>query len=125
MKANPITLPSWTAHGDEFASLHVNDARHPLQYRLYWLACKRANVAGHAEFGVGQLCQALVIADAQGVAHLPSKAAVSKAIKRAKELGLLHSSSDARCLVLPPYGVQRGGTGSASCAHHGVGKFAR
>jgi hypothetical protein len=95
-----------------------------MQYRLHWLACSRANVAGHAEFGAGQLRVALAIADTDGVAHLPSKAAVSKAIAKAKELGLLHSSSDARCLVLPPYGVQRGGTGSASCAYHGVGKFA-
>jgi hypothetical protein len=121
MGANPITLDSWTAHADDFYAEQVRSDQ-PLQYRLFWLACQRANVIGHAEFPSKQLAPLLATAGPHGEAVIPTGPSVSRAIATAKALGLLDATSSARCLVLPPHGVQRGGAGSKSCAHHGIGR---
>ena len=121
MGGNPITLETWTAHADEFSREQARTPQ-PLQYRLFWLACERANVIGHAEFGPGQLALLLAQPGEHGEAVTPTKASVSRAIGTAKALGLLDEQSSARCLVLPANSVQRGGTGNKSCAHHGLGR---
>ncbi len=121
MATNPITLETWTAHADDF-SREQAQADQPLQYRLFWLACSRANIIGHAEFGVSQLPLLLAQPGPNGEALTPTPASVSRAITKAKGLGLLDGSSSARCLVLPANSVQRGGTGNKSCAHHGLGR---
>ncbi|WP_459983466.1 hypothetical protein [Nocardioides sp. AN3] len=57
-----------------------------------------------------------------GELSVPSAQAVNKAVVAAKDMGIIHADSGARCLLLPHYLWQKNGKGSASCGYHGQGK---
>ena len=91
------------------------DATGPLWLRVYFAAVGWTNRVGHAEFAKGAL------ADVLGVSGKPHAAQdVQKAIRAAKQHGLIGQESGARCLVLPRFHVQKEGLGTGSCQVHGL-----
>lgn len=94
----------------------ATDVRHELKYRVHYIALARANAIGHAEFSSGELQQLL-----RNKGGEPTRdTTVSGAIRAARDLGLLHPDSKARCLVLPRYQFQRNDRASKSCRTHGI-----
>lgn len=88
-------------------------------FRVLSLAVARAGANGHAPCAPGEIANAL--GRLRGCEWIPlSPTGVSQAIDRAKRKGLLHSTSGARCLVLPSHAW---GSGLASatkrCPVHG------
>jgi hypothetical protein len=83
----------------------------PLAIRVFLAALGHANRVGHAEFPDQELRRLL------GVEH---PASLSKAIATAKEWGLLHRTSQSRCIVLPRHFFQKEGQGTGSCRVHKV-----
>ncbi|MFD4173855.1 hypothetical protein [Streptomyces anulatus] len=91
----------------------------PLHLRVFFAALGSANQLGHAELAPCELADILRRAD--GTAQ--PKQAVSRAVREAKTHGLLHPSSNARCLVLSPH-MYDVGQGSLSCRTHGIRRAA-
>jgi hypothetical protein len=81
-----------------------------LAVRVYFAAVGWGNQIGHAEFASGDLAEILGTG-AQGV---------TKAIRAAKDAGLVDDLSSARCLVLSGWHFQKSGHGTGACAHHGT-----
>ncbi len=94
----------------------------PLHGRIFHLALAHVNRAGHAEYAPGELQKRLATLNTRtGVISPPSASSVSRAIRKAKEEGLLDEQSSAACLVLSPFLFQVG-TGSGVCRRHGIGR---
>lgn len=92
------------------AELEAKDHRLPLYMRVRAAAVARADRVGHARFHPGEL------RDWLGV---PTAAAASKAIRKAKALGLVKAESSVRCLVLDHHAWQSGKwKGPAECLIH-------
>ncbi|MFF0659265.1 hypothetical protein [Micromonospora tulbaghiae] len=96
----------------------AKDPRHMLIYRIEFAAIGWANNIGHSKFDGLTLAQ--ILADKRG--NEPSRQTINKAIRNAKELGLVEPESNARCLVAPRRVFQRGGRGSYTCQEHGISR---
>ena len=114
----------WGAIGQvEAQRLSKSHLVRPLHLRLFLTALAHANRVGHAEFAPGGLCHELSTIDENtGELSTPRKESVCRAIKQAREMGLLHHNPGLRCLVLSAALWQKEGKGTASCGWHGVGK---
>ncbi|MEV0733308.1 hypothetical protein [Polymorphospora sp. NPDC050346] len=99
----------------------AKDPRHPLVYRIEFAAIGWANNVGHSRFDGLPLAQ--ILADGKG--NQPNRQSIDKAIRKAKELGLIVPESNARCLVVSPRAFQRGGRGTYTCNVHGVSRGLR
>lgn len=97
-------------HQVEYRRMASNEKTGPRFTRVHFAALGYANRIGHAEFGPGELAQVLGI----GVGR-----AADKAVKQAKDAGLVGKDSGTRCLVLPHTMFQTG-KGSAECHYHGA-----
>ena len=100
----------YLAMSQKAAEQEAKDGRLPLYIRVRAAAVARADRVGHARFYPGEL---------QDWLGVPRPAAVSKAIAKAKALGLVKQESSARCLVLAHYVWQSGKwRGPAECLIH-------
>ncbi|MFI7661785.1 hypothetical protein ACIBTW_23165 [Micromonospora parva] len=99
----------------------AKDPRHPLVYRIGFAAIGWANNVGHSRFDGLTLAQIL----ADGTGDEPARQTIAKAIRKAKELGLIDPDSTARCLVVSRRVFQRGGRGSYTCDEHGISRSLR
>lgn len=92
------------------AEQEAKDIRLPLYLRVRAAAVARADRVGHARFRPGELQEWLGVS---------TSTAVSKAVRKAKTLGLVRAESKARCLVLDHYTWQSGKwKGPAECLIH-------
>lgn len=116
-------------HFEEWGAIDQHTARRfardpeikPLYLRVMFAGIGWSNLVGHAEFAMGGLAMVLQSADpTTGEISIPSRSQVNAAIKRAKEMGLVHDSSDFRCLVTEAWWEKAGGKGGRTCAHHGI-----
>ncbi|MEU8047785.1 hypothetical protein AB0B71_27040 [Micromonospora echinofusca] len=96
----------------------AKDPRHSLMYRVEAAAIGWANNIGHSKFDGLPLGRILV--DERG--KEPSRQVLDKAIRKAKELGLIEPESNSRCLVVSRRIFQRGGRGSYTCQEHGISR---
>lgn len=110
----------WGAVNQAVDRLRAKDPRHPLVYRIGFAAIGWANNIGHSKLDGLTLAQ--ILADK---GNEPSRQNINKAIRKAKELGLIDPESNARCLVVSPRVFQRGGRGSYSCDEHGISRSLR
>jgi hypothetical protein len=111
---------SWGAMSQVAIREQARKSGHENYLRLFFFALADANRLGHAEYEPGALRAALATVDrTTGDVKTPTEAAVSKALRKARDLGLLAPESNARCLVLSPRLFQRG-TGGNACAFHGI-----
>ncbi len=92
---------SWGGLSQPAVRALAQSSVHDLYLRVWLFALADGNQLGHAEFAPGALREALSSVDgATGELRVPTKAAVSKAIEKAREVGLLRPESSARCLVV-------------------------
>ncbi len=91
----------------------------PLHLRVFFAALGSANQLGHAELAPCELADILRVEDGSA----QSKQGVSRAVREAKARGLIHLTSNARCLVLLPH-MYDVGQGSLSCRTHGIRRAA-
>ena len=100
----------WLALAKDAALREAGLSDLPAHIRVRAAAVAHADRVGHARFGPG------------GLGHVigaSSSAAVSKAIRRAIDLGLVHSSSRASCVVLDHRDWQSGlAKGEVRCVVH-------
>ncbi|MEU4382794.1 hypothetical protein [Micromonospora echinofusca] len=96
----------------------AKDPRHPLVYRISFAAIGWANNVGHSRFD--GLTLGKILADERG--NEPSRQNMNKAIRKAKQLGLIEPESNVRCLVVSRRTFQRGGRGSYICQEHGISR---
>ncbi|MFC8275197.1 hypothetical protein ACFUJR_22165 [Streptomyces sp. NPDC057271] len=115
----PIKLKEWAAISRPEYRRMARDTRFDLAFRVHFAALGKANQLGHAELASGELAAILTRKDGQP----QPKQGVSRAIKSAKDLGLVSPSSDARCLVLPGH-LYDTARGSLSCKVHGIHRAA-
>ncbi|MFE2360685.1 hypothetical protein ACFY0G_09365 [Streptomyces sp. NPDC001552] len=94
----------------------ARDSRHDRVYRLHFAAIGWANQIGHSDFKGERLAEILV--DANGV--IPDSQNVSKAIRKAKSMGLIGHDSKAACLMLPSSMFQKASVGGRTCSAHNV-----
>jgi hypothetical protein len=97
----------WVAASQPTMTLWSRNPGLGLRERVLFAAMGRVDPTGHAPFGVGELASQLGAKDGS----------VSKAIRQAKEAGLIHADSQARCIILPGYAFQRGKGQQVSCPH--------
>src|SRR4051794_14047638 len=96
-----IPFENWGAvNQDEAQRLARNADLAPLALRLFFAAVGWANRTGHAEFASGDLADILGSHSPCGAWRPLSRQQVSSVIARARDLGLLHPHSKARCLML-------------------------
>lgn len=116
-------------HFDEWGAVDQHQARRlardpevaPLYLRVVLAAMGWSNLIGHAEFAQGGLALVLQSTDpTTGEISIPSRSQVNAAIKRAKDMDLIHESSTFRCLVTQTWWEKSGGRGGRTCAHHGI-----
>ena len=88
------------------------DIEYPLWQRVAFIAFGSHRKNLHANFARGELAILL---------GAPGSSQLSRALRKAKDKGLLAEESEPRCLVLRPHSVQGGlGYVNESCAiHHG------
>ncbi|MET7837740.1 hypothetical protein ABZT45_03815 [Streptomyces sp. NPDC005356] len=98
----------------------ARDPRHDRVYRIHFAALGWANQVGHSDFKGERLAEILV--DKNGV--IPDAPNVSRAIRKAKEIGLIGQESKAACLVLPSYMFQKAHVGSRTCSVHNLSRAA-
>ena len=117
----------WYASSRDRAFRLAGDDRIPRVYRLLFLAEARANTIGHAEFAPGELARELGRRDRLTGERRPAlKQKVQQAIAEAKRLGLVHSLSSSRCIVLPSHDYANGlASAGATCRAHGIGEVPR
>jgi hypothetical protein len=122
MTARGIAFEEWGAVDQHTARRFARDPEiKPLYLRVMFAGLGWSNLIGHAEFAMGGLAMVLQSADpTTGEISIPSRSQVNAAIKRAKEMGLVHDSSDFRCLVTEAWWEKAGGKGGRTCAHHGI-----
>ncbi|SIG07046.1 Uncharacterised protein [Mycobacteroides abscessus subsp. abscessus] len=98
----------------------LNYRAHDAWFRVFAFAVARAGANGHAPCPQGEIAKVLGRPRNEGMWIPASPSGVSQAISLAKEKGLLHNTSHARCLVLPSH-AWAGGLGSAvrQCPVHG------
>lgn len=111
----------WAKHQQSYWQEKVGSPSLPLWTRVYALAYGTHRRNGHSPLKAGELAVALTVVDREtGETHTPSPSRISEAINRAVELGFLHHDSNARCLVVPPWGISGGVLGSEheSCRNH-------
>ncbi|GIG92377.1 hypothetical protein [Plantactinospora endophytica] len=96
----------------------AKDPRHALVYRVEAAAIGWANNIGHSRFDGLTLRQ--ILTDGRG--NEPSRQIIDKAVRKAKELGLIEPESNSRCLVVSRRTFQRGGRGSYICQVHGISR---
>lgn len=82
---------------------------HPLWLRVYFAAMGWHDINGHAPFYINELAEIL---DVRGDS-------ASRAVKEARERGLICEDSTVRCLRLNPLAHQKGFGGAKSCVPHG------
>jgi hypothetical protein len=102
----------WAAHRQSSWLLRARDRRFPLHQRVWFVALGSHARNGHAPLAPGQLAALLATVHA-GTGELdppPAQAAISHAISRAREMGLVDPRSSSRCLIVQPADV-RGGIG--------------
>lgn len=113
---NPFTM-----HHQSFWIACAGNPALSLWHRVYALAYGSHQRNGHAPFGSGEIVRALTIVDrTTGEIHSPRPDEVSRAIRRAVDLGFLSEESWARCLVVPRYAIFGGVKGSPTetCKSH-------
>jgi hypothetical protein len=117
-----IQFEEWGAIDQHTARRFARDPEiKPLYLRVMFAGIGWSNLIGHAEFAQGGLAMVLQSADpTTGEISIPSRSQVNTAIKRAKEMGLVHDSSDFRCLVTETWWEKAGGKGGRTCAHHRI-----
>ena len=122
MVSRGIAFDEWGAVDQHTARRFARDPEvKPLYLRVMFAGMGWSNLIGHAEFAMGGLAMVLQSADpTTGEMSMPSRSQVNAAIKRAKEMGLVHESSDFRCLVTEAWWEKAGGKGGKTCAHHGI-----
>lgn len=122
MVARGVPFDEWGAVDQHSARRLARDPEvKPLYLRVVFAAVGWSNLIGHAEFAIGGL--ALVLQSANpvtGEISIPSRSQVNTAIKRAKDMKLIHEESDYRCLVSPTWWEKAGGKGGKTCAHHRI-----
>lgn len=122
MVARGVPFDEWGAVDQHSARRLARDPEvKPLYLRVVFAAFGWSNLIGHAEFAVGGLALVLGSSDpVTGEISIPSRSQVNAAIKRAKEMNLIHEQSDFRCLVSPTWWEKAGGKGGKTCAHHRI-----
>lgn len=114
-----IPFENWGAIDQNEAQRMARDPDvSPLTLRLFFAALGRANRTGHAEFASEELAEILGSQTVDDVWRPVSRQQVTAVIARAKQVGLLHPESKARCLVLDS-NLWRKGVGSSACSTHG------
>lgn len=111
----------WTKHRQSFWQEKSGRPSLPLWLRITALAYGVHRRNGHAPFKPGEIALATSVVDSEtGEIKTPSRNRISEAIRQAVEIGFLHRDSNARCLVVPPWGIEGGMLGSPSekCKHH-------
>lgn len=111
----------WTKHRQSFWQEKAGRPSLPLWLRVTALAYGVHRRNGHAPFKAGEVALSTSIVDADtGQIRTPSSSRISEAIRQAIELGFLSSESHARCLVVPPWGVEGGMLGKPGerCRQH-------
>ena len=111
----------WTKHRQSFWQEKSGRPGLPLWLRITALAYGVQRRNGHAPFKPGEIALATSVVDSDsGEIKTPSRSRISEAIRQAIDLGFLHRDSHARCLVVPPWGIEGGMLGSPSekCKHH-------
>lgn len=122
MVSRGIKFEEWGAIDQHTARRFARDPEvKPLYLRVMFAGIGWSNLIGHAEFAQGGLAMVLQSADpTTGEISIPSRSQVNAAIRRAKEMGLVHDSSDFRCLVTEAWWEKAGGKGGKTCAHHRI-----
>lgn len=105
----------WSKHRQSFWQEKAGSPNLALWQRVYALAYGVHRRNGHAPFKVGEIALGTTVIDPHtGEVKQPDKHQVSRAIATAVEYGFLHRDSCARCLVVPPWGIEGGLIGSPS-----------
>lgn len=92
----------------------------PAWFRVMALAYGMHKANGHACFEPGSIGMILGSPREDGGWNSMHKAHVQNAIKTAIKRGLLHESSNSRCLVVPRHAIQKDwGSTTAVCPVHG------
>ena len=100
----------YLAMSKKAAEREAKDPRLPAYARVPRAAVAKADRVGHARFCQGELREWLGCSTPSGV---------GRAIRRAVDLGLVHETSNARCLVLDYHDWQSGlAKGSPVCQVH-------
>jgi MarR family len=108
MRGSHVLNP-WAAHYQSAWRERAGDTRLDLWLRVAALAFAHHKRNGHANFESGEIAKILGV----------SAQSVSRAIKKAKELGFIAGESNARCLVVPPWAVWGGpGHPNDRCRFH-------
>lgn len=111
----------WTKHRQSFWQEKSGRPSLPLWLRITALAYGVHRRNGHAPFKTGEIALATSVVDQEtGEIRTPNRNRISEAIRQAVEIGFLHRDSHARCLVVPPWGIEGGMLGSPAeaCKHH-------
>lgn len=111
----------WAKHRQSFWESKTNQAGLPLWLRITALAYGVHRRNGHAPFKPGDIILATTVCDEDsGAVYAPTSSRISEAIRQAVSAGFLAVESNARCLVVPPWGIEGGVLGSVNekCAHH-------
>lgn len=123
---SPIQFPGnaeWGAVSQVEARRLASDENiRPFALRVFFAALGESNRIGHACFATGGLAKLLFRADREtGEVIEPSAQGVNRAIRSAKQMGLIKAESCARCLILPRHLWIKEGKGNAACSLHGEG----
>lgn len=90
-----------------------------LPVRVLFAALGRHDRANHARFAPGELADVLGTCDtATGERRKAHPSSVSRAIKKAKSMGLIADASNAKCLVVGRHAFQKARGSSMDCGYH-------
>lgn len=115
----------WTKHRQSFWQEKAGSPNLSLWQRVYCLAYGVHRRNGHAPFKPGEIALATTIVHRDtGEIRQPSAPEISRAINTAIDYGFLSSESCARCLVVPPWGIEGGmlGRPNEKCRWHSESK---
>lgn len=98
----------------------ARDSSFPIYFRIYLAALARTNRHGHAVFMTGELRDAAGKLDSQsGELTRLGAPAISKGLRRLKQLGLIREESTPKCVWLTSLGYKyETGAIAARCQHH-------
>lgn len=111
----------WTRHRQSFWQEKAGSPSLPLWLRVTALAYGGHRRNGHAPFKVGEIALGTaVVDDSTSEIKQAGPQQISRAIRTAVEYKFLHRDSCARCLVVPPWGIEGGMVGATdeSCSYH-------
>lgn len=111
----------WAKHRQSFWQEKAGSPNLPLWGRVYCLAYGVHRRNGHAPFKTGEIAFATRVVDVStGEIKEATRQQINRAIATAVEYGFLHKDSCARCLVVPPWGIEGGMIGGAKeiCRSH-------